>query len=134
MKRVRIDFTRRTLAMGALAATLVPARAHAPPVGRHGGRQVNAGPFHVELVQSDDRCAVYLTDHAFRIPEGIDRHDVTLQLGDGRATCTLTPVTGEPGAFQTTNIDHDLAHGDDVVVIISRHAAKVRARFTTRHH
>lgn len=43
-----------------LAASPLPALAHAPPVGPHGGMQVHAGPLHQELVIADGRLTLYL--------------------------------------------------------------------------
>jgi hypothetical protein len=134
MPQPTIDLTRRGLALGVFSFLAVPAAAHAPPVGRHGGRQVDAGPFHLELVQTDERCAVFVTDHGLRVPAGIDRYDVAVEPVDGSAPCRLKPVAGEPGAFETTDEGHLFAHGDDVVVVIARGTAKVRARFTARRH
>jgi hypothetical protein len=125
--------SRRGLALGVLSVLAVPARAHAPPIGRHGGRQVNAGPFHVELVQSDERCAVYITDHALRVPVGIDRYDLIVKPAGEPLACTLKPVDGEPGAFETKDDNHRLAHGRDIDVVISRGTTTFRARFAARN-
>jgi hypothetical protein len=43
----------------ALAAT---AYAHGPEKGKNGGRQVDAGSYHVELVAKDKTLAVYISD------------------------------------------------------------------------
>ncbi|MGL4240305.1 MAG: hypothetical protein ACRCTI_04250 [Beijerinckiaceae bacterium] len=135
MKQKHIDLTRRMLALGALSAIAVPsARAHAPPVGRNGGRQVNAGPFHVELVQTAHSCAVYLTDHALRIPADIDRYEVAAQLSDRKEPCALASVPGVPGAFETTDAGHDRNHGAKVTIVITHGATVTRARFNANHH
>jgi hypothetical protein len=120
--------------MGAACVLAIPARAHAPPIGRHGGRQANAGPFHVELVQTDERCAVFVTDHALRVPVGIDRYDIAVKSVGDRAVCALKPVIDDPGAFETWDDHHRFAHGRDVDVVISRGTVTVRARFVTGNH
>jgi hypothetical protein len=43
----------------ALAAT---AYAHGPERGKNGGRQVDAGDYHIELVAKDKTLAVYISD------------------------------------------------------------------------
>lgn len=49
---------------GVLATLPLSAAAHAPKTGHHGGRQADAGSFHVELVAQGTSLAVYLRDHA----------------------------------------------------------------------
>jgi hypothetical protein len=39
-----------------------PAYAHGPEKGAHGGRQVDAGDYHVEMVAKDTTLAVYIRD------------------------------------------------------------------------
>ena len=51
---------RPTLLLGALLiATNAPA--HGPSKGPHGGRQVDAGDYHVEMLATDTSLAVYLS-------------------------------------------------------------------------
>jgi hypothetical protein len=47
--------------IGALALTAT-AYAHGPEKGKNGGRQVDAGNYHVELVSKDKTLAVYISD------------------------------------------------------------------------
>jgi hypothetical protein len=53
--------TRRILIAALLLATL-PAAAHEVSKGPNGGRVVEAGPYHVELVVETKAVAVYLSD------------------------------------------------------------------------
>jgi hypothetical protein len=48
----------------ALAALLITTHvaAHGPSKGAHGGRQVDAGDYHLEMVAKDALLAVYLSD------------------------------------------------------------------------
>ena len=53
----------------AFAATLFfagLAYAHAPPVGVNGGRQVDAGEYHVEMVVEGSALTIYVRDHSDR--------------------------------------------------------------------
>ncbi|MBO0764380.1 MAG: hypothetical protein J2P50_07315 [Hyphomicrobiaceae bacterium] len=52
---------RRIVLISALAPAAT-AYAHGPEKGRNGGRQVEAGDHHVELVAKDKTLAVYITD------------------------------------------------------------------------
>ncbi|ACA14758.1 conserved hypothetical protein [Methylobacterium sp. 4-46] len=46
------------------SAPVLPALAHAPKTGSHGGPQTDAGPYHVELVASGTTLELYLRSHA----------------------------------------------------------------------
>ena len=48
----------------ALTTATFAALAHAPKVGVHGGPQVDAGSFHVEIVPRGTLLQVYLRDHS----------------------------------------------------------------------
>lgn len=50
------------LALGAALLAALPAYAHQPKPS-HGGRLVNAGPYHVELVARDTAIEVFLLGH-----------------------------------------------------------------------
>lgn len=55
----------KPFALAAALAALAPsAFAHAPEKGPNGGRQADAGSFHVEIVPKGTTLAVYLRDHA----------------------------------------------------------------------
>ena len=105
----------------ALAAVLVcaplAASAHAPKTGHHGGRQADAGSFHLEVVPQGTTLAVYLRDHADKavttdgykgtaifVIEGKPERIPLAPAGDNRLTGTATvPLPPEPkGAVQIT--------------------------------
>lgn len=54
----------RRLLIAALLAAALPAAAHEATKGPNGGRVVEAGPYHAELVVEAKTIAVYLTDAA----------------------------------------------------------------------
>lgn len=56
--------TKCLLLAAALVLAPMAAAAHAPHVGVHGGRQTDAGVFHVEVVAKDTTLVVYLMDHS----------------------------------------------------------------------
>src|SRR5262245_54900364 len=49
---------------GALAILPLTASAHSPKVGQNGGRQADAGSYHVEIVSKGQVLQVYLRDHS----------------------------------------------------------------------
>jgi hypothetical protein len=53
---------KRMLVLLAVLAVAVTAHAHDPDRGKNGGRQVDAGRYHVELVAKDRSVAVYISD------------------------------------------------------------------------
>lgn len=53
---------KKTLMLIPVLALATAAYAHGPEKGRNGGRQVDAGDYHVELVAKDKRLAVYISD------------------------------------------------------------------------
>ena len=55
------------LAAPALVMALFPADAHAPKIGIHGGPQVDAGSFHVEIVPQGTVLQVYFRDHSDKV-------------------------------------------------------------------
>ena len=54
--------TYKILATAAFLIAALPATAHEVAKGPHGGRVVEAGPYHVELVVETRAVAVYLSD------------------------------------------------------------------------
>jgi hypothetical protein len=72
-----------SLCMAFLIST--SAEAHAPPMGKHGGPQVNAGPYHVEAVIDGRLITVYITDHGGAPPRQADGIS---------ATARMTPLNG----------------------------------------
>ncbi|MFV3073197.1 hypothetical protein [Niveispirillum fermenti] len=63
----------------ALAVSPLPALAHAPPVGPHGGMQVHAGPLHQELMIADGTLTLYLNT----------MHDKPVDTAGATGTATL---------------------------------------------
>jgi hypothetical protein len=74
-----------SLCMALLLSTV--AQAHAPPTGKHGGPQVNAGPYHVEAVIDGRVITVYITDHGGAVPRQADSLSATARMiaSDGSA-------------------------------------------------
>jgi len=54
-------------AAAALVMALFPAHAHAPKIGIHGGPQVDAGSFHVEIIPQGTVLQVYFRDHSDKV-------------------------------------------------------------------
>ena len=50
------------LVLASALALATTAYAHGPEKGKNGGRQVDAGSYHVELVTKDSTLAVYISD------------------------------------------------------------------------
>jgi hypothetical protein len=53
---------RTLLALTAALVVATVAHAHGPEKGKNGGRQVDAGDYHVEMVTKDKSVAVYISD------------------------------------------------------------------------
>jgi hypothetical protein len=53
---------KRMLVLVGVLAFAAAAYAHGPEKGKNGGRQVDAGSYHVELVAKDKALAVYISD------------------------------------------------------------------------
>ena len=53
---------KKMLVLAAALALAATAYAHGPEKGKNGGRQVDAGSYHVELVAKDKTLAVYISD------------------------------------------------------------------------
>ena len=106
-----------TLAAAALVALPMLAAAHAPKLGANGGRQTDAGSFHVELVPQGAMLQVFLNDHgdkavstagfkgvAILVVEGKPLRIPLAPAGGNKLTGTAEmPIPGEPkGAVQIT--------------------------------
>src|SRR5215216_3204789 len=52
----------KILVLAAALLTALPAEAHGPK-SRHGGRIINAGPYHAELVAKDKAIEIFLLGH-----------------------------------------------------------------------
>jgi hypothetical protein len=84
-----------TLALAALAAFAAPSHGHSPGVGANGGRQVDAGAFHVEMVVEGPNLTIFVRDHADRpvVTDGF-RGAAIITL-DGRAQRIPLAPAGE---------------------------------------
>jgi hypothetical protein len=83
----------RTLAAVAILAIASPAFAHEVAKGPNGGRVVEAGEYHVELVAAKDTVDVFLTDSADKpvAPTGFKALAI-LAIGGKSARITLEPA------------------------------------------
>jgi hypothetical protein len=106
-----------TLAAAALVALPMLAGAHAPKLGANGGRQTDAGSFHVELVPQGEMLQVFLNDHGDKAVSTAGFKGVAILVIDGKplriplapaggnkltGTAEM-PIPGEPkGAVQIT--------------------------------
>src|SRR6476660_9222893 len=89
-----------TLAMAASAAL-----AHAPKVGVHGGPQVDAGSFHVEIVARGTLLQVYLRDHSDKAVSTQGWKGIAiLTVGGTAQRITLTPA-GDNQLKGTASVD-----------------------------
>ena len=80
-------------AAAALVMALFPARAHSPKIGIHGGPQVDAGSFHVEIIPQGTVLQVYFRDHSDKV--------VSTQGWKGIAMAVEIPAKPK-GAVQVT--------------------------------
>ena len=77
----------------ALAMATFAALAHAPKIGVHGGPQVDAGSFHVEIVPQGTVLQVYLRDHSDKAVSTQGWKGIAIFTIDGKAQrITLTPA------------------------------------------
>lgn len=93
----------RYLALGAALLAALPAYAH-DAKGLHGGRLVDAGPYHAELVAADRTVQVFLIDESNKAvdPKGF-KGTAIFSLGGKAERITLVPsgkggLTGEATA------------------------------------
>jgi hypothetical protein len=78
-----------------VALAPLAALAHGPRVGVHGGQQMAAGSFHVEVVASDKTLTVYLADHAaHEIPTAGFKGVAFIDVDDKTLTIPLAPAGG----------------------------------------
>lgn len=114
----------RTLALTFIAALALAAaaEAHAPPKGKNGGQQTDAGNYHVEVVARGNTLDVFITDHsetavstkgfkgtAILIVNGKPQRITLAPRGENILTGT-SPVelaTTVRGAIQITNTDNE---------------------------
>jgi hypothetical protein len=92
-------------AAAALVMALFPARAHSPKIGIHGGPQVDAGSFHVELVPRGTLLQVYLRDHSDKAVSTQGWKGIAiLTIGGTAHRITLTPA-GDNQLNGTASVD-----------------------------
>jgi len=99
---------------------LFPAHAHAPKIGIHGGPQVDAGSFHVEVFTRGTVLQVYFRDHSDKVVSTQGWKGIAIFTINGKAQrITLSPggdnqlkgvsaveIPAEPkGAVQVTTSD-----------------------------
>ncbi|QCK87368.1 hypothetical protein E8L99_17195 [Phreatobacter aquaticus] len=71
------------------------AQAHAPGVGPNGGRQVDAGSVHMEMVVRGDALTIYLHDHSDKPVATAGGQGVAILAIDGRTQrIPLAPAGG----------------------------------------
>lgn len=105
MKSVRSLVLATTLMAAVMAA--LPAAAHQPQPS-HGGRLVNAGPFHVELVAKDKAVEVFLLGHNDKPMDLNGFKGVAIfNLGGKTERVTLAPSGGNLSGTAATALSAD---------------------------
>ena len=80
-------------AAAALVMALFPARAHSPKIGIHGGPQVDAGSFHVEIIPQGTVLQVYFRDHSDKVVSTQGWKGIAIFTINGKAQrITLSPA------------------------------------------
>ena len=89
----------------ALTTATFAALAHAPKIGVHGGPQVDAGSFHVEIVPRGTLLQVYLRDHSDKAVSTQGWKGIAiLTIGGTAQRITLTPA-GDNQLNGTASVD-----------------------------
>ena len=89
----------------ALTTVAFAALAHAPKIGVHGGPQVDAGSFHVEIVAQGTVLQIYLRDHSDKAVSTQGWKGIAIFTIDGTAQrITLTPA-GDNELKGTASVD-----------------------------
>ena len=116
----------KTLVMAASLLAAPAALAHAPKVGDNGGPQVDAGPYHLELVMKGTALEVFLVDHtgkhvttdgfkgsAILLVDGKPQRIPLAPAGDNRLSGTApTALPAEPkGTVQITTSNGSSVQG-----------------------
>ena len=91
------------------AATLLvsasfAANAHAPKVGHNGGRQADAGAFHVEIKPEGKSLAVYLRDHTDKAVATDGFKGTAILMIEGKAERIPLAPAGENRLSGTANV------------------------------
>jgi hypothetical protein len=121
--------TMKTLAAGAaLVIALCSAHAHAPKVGIHGGLQVDAGSFHVEIVPRGKLLQVYFRDHSDKAVSTQGWKGIAIFTIDGKAQrITLSP--GAENQLKGTSAVEIPAEPKGAVQITTSSGGTVQAKF-----
>ena len=84
-------------AAAALVMALFPARAHSPKIGIHGGPQVDAGSFHVEIFPQGTVLQVYFRDHSDKVVSTQGWKGIAIFTINGKVQrITLSPAATTP--------------------------------------
>jgi hypothetical protein len=111
-----------------LAITAFAALAHAPKVGVHGGPQVDAGSFHVEMVAQGTVLQIYLRDHSDKAVSTQGWKGIAIFTINGKAQrITLTPG-GDNDLKGTSAVDLP-AEPKGAVQITTSAGSTVQAKF-----
>lgn len=112
----------------ALTTATFAALAHAPKVGVHGGPQVDAGSFHVEIVPRGTLLQVYLRDHSDKAVSTQGWKGIAIFTINGKAQrITLTPG-GDNDLKGTSAVDLP-AEPKGAVQITTSAGSTVQAKF-----
>ena len=110
-----------TLTFIAALAFAAAAEAHAPPKGKNGGQQTDAGNYHVEVVARGNTLDVFITDHseaavptkgfkgtAILVVQGKAQRITLAPRGENILTGTSPVELAAPirGAIQITNTEN----------------------------
>jgi hypothetical protein len=96
----------RIAAAALLVASVSVSSAHAPKLGAHGGAQVDAGSFHVELVPQGTTLQVFLRDHSDKAV-----------LTDGYKGTAIFVIEGKPQRIPLTPAGENKLTGTSAVSI-----------------
>ena len=114
--------------VAALTTVTFAALAHAPKVGVHGGPQVDAGSFHVEIVPRGTLLQVYLRDHSDKAVSAQGWKGIAiLTVGGTAQRITLTPG-GDNDLKGTSAVDLPAAPKGAVQITTSA-GSTVQAKF-----
>ena len=87
--------TLRILITALILITVWPAFGHEIVKGPHGGRVVDTGQVHVELVAKDSMVEVYLTDNADKAVAAVGYKGVAILLISGKSQRIVLEPTSE---------------------------------------
>lgn len=84
----------KSLILVSLIAVAVPAAAHDVEKGPHGGRIVDAGTYHVELVAKDNTVDVFLTHEGDKPVSAAGFKGTAILVVDGKAQRVVLEASG----------------------------------------